>query len=338
MTKRELHHAYGGQILPPTHPVSRHVRRVVSRILSASNLGLLSGEPEARETLFGFDNFGGFGGFSSPDSDFGASAHPSESYGPRKEWDVIVVNDKKTVNAMAAPGVVVVFTGILPVCQDEEGLSAVLAHGELFFSPHDHLRCMLIPGTSEIGHVVARHTAERISSQTIWFLLAFLLQTLGLDHIVSNALTTFVLELPNSRTQEREGTFTSRHQITLTEVYPADLIGLRLMSRACYNPSAAPAYVSRSLVRIPSNPSFARMFERLGRLEKSRRSFEFAQTHPSSESRVQYLEQALPEALQIVAANPECGQYRKQLDAFRETAHGIKVDEIASMLPRPWSR
>lgn len=282
MTRKQLYHEYGSHILPPTHPVSRHVRRVVTRILSASNLGVIRGE-QREPTLFGgFDNFGGLGGFSSPDSTLGASTHPSEAYGPEKQWDVLVVNDRKMVNAMATPGVIVVFTGILPVCQDEEGLAAVLAH--------------------EIGHVVARHTAERISSQFIWIGMGLILQVLGLDAFLSHSLTTYALELPNSRTQEKE----------------ADLIGLRLMSRACYNPGAAPA-----------------MFERMGKLERSimsRRSFEFAQTHPASENRVKYLEAALPEAYRIVEDNPECAQVRRQLDAFRETAHGIKITDIASMV------
>lgn len=102
--------------------MAHHVRRVVSRILTASNLGVLHGEQPAHATLFG----GSFGDFS----EFGASTRPNEAYGPRKEWDVIVVNEGKVVNAMATPGTVVVFTGILPVCQNEEGLAAVLAHGK----------------------------------------------------------------------------------------------------------------------------------------------------------------------------------------------------------------
>ncbi|KAF6752363.1 peptidase family M48-domain-containing protein [Ephemerocybe angulata] len=283
LSREEIYRDFKGQILPPNHPVSRHVRRVVSRILTASNLGVVQGEQTANTSPFGFGGVGGFGGFSTPDSSFGASTHPSEAYGPQKEWDVVVVADRKTINAMATPGVIVVFTGILPVCRDEEGLAAVLAH--------------------EIGHVVARHTAERISSQTIWIGISLLLQTLGLDAFISHSLTTYALALPNSRTQERE----------------ADMIGLRLMSRACYNPGAAPA-----------------MFARLGQIEKSvasRSSLEFLQTHPASENRVKYLEKALPEAYQIVEANPECAQVRQQLNAFRETAQGIRVDDIPSMKP-----
>lgn len=40
------------------------------------------------------------------------------------------MNDDKVVNAAASYGNVLVFTGILPVAKDEEGLAAVLGHGE----------------------------------------------------------------------------------------------------------------------------------------------------------------------------------------------------------------
>ncbi len=35
---------------------------------------------------------------------YGATANPAAIYGPNKEWNVLVVNDMKTVNAMAVPG------------------------------------------------------------------------------------------------------------------------------------------------------------------------------------------------------------------------------------------
>ena len=52
---------------------------------------------------------------------------------------------------------------------------------------------------------VARHTAERLSSQTISFGLLFILTTLGFDMHLTSALQTYLMDLPNSRTQEREG-------------------------------------------------------------------------------------------------------------------------------------
>ncbi|KAF8152548.1 peptidase family M48-domain-containing protein [Crassisporium funariophilum] len=266
--------------LPASHPISRHVYRVVTRILQASNLGVIRGSTQSAQPSI-LSRFGlgtdTFGNAWNPDSDVGAAADPGPTYGPDKEWDVIVVNDRKMINAMASPGVIVVFTGILPVCQDEEGLAAVVAH--------------------EIGHVVARHTAERISSQTIVLGILVVLQALGLDLGVSQIVQKLLMELPNSRTQELE----------------ADLIGLRLMSRACYNPEAAP-----------------QMFARMGRLEAKAESsvnLDFLQTHPSSANRVKKLKKALPEGYSILAANPECAGMREQIEAFKERAHEVKFDD-----------
>lgn len=96
------------------------------------------------------------------------------------------------------------FTGILPICQDEEGLAAVLSHGKF----HYHLsRSGILTSLSEIGHVVARYTAERLSGQTVqWIMLGLFSFVLGVDFGITNAFNTLFLELPNSRTQEREGT------------------------------------------------------------------------------------------------------------------------------------
>lgn len=65
---------------------------------------------------------------------------------PEYKWEYRLIQDDKQVNAFALPGgKVAVYTGILPITRDENGLAAVLGH--------------------EIGHVVARHGGERVSSQ-----------------------------------------------------------------------------------------------------------------------------------------------------------------------------
>ncbi|RDB18944.1 Mitochondrial metalloendopeptidase OMA1 [Hypsizygus marmoreus] len=257
---------YKGSILPAQHPLSRHVRRVVARILTSSNLGVIRGDTGPLSAVhvspvpFAAEEVAW-----NPDAQYG-----NTTAGPEKEWDVIVVNDSKMINAQAVPGLIIVYTGILPVCQDEQGLSAVLSH--------------------EIGHVVARHTAERLSSQTVVLALVILLQTLGLGFNTSNILQKMVFELPNSRTQELE----------------ADKIGLKLMARACYDPRAAPE-----------------MFRRLGQVEAkfvSRLNPDFLRTHPSSEVRVQNLEKALSESYAILAANPACAAQHENLQAFRDVA------------------
>ncbi|KAJ5145556.1 uncharacterized protein N7515_000120 [Penicillium bovifimosum] len=121
------------------------------------------------------------------------------------EWRVHVIDDPKMVNAFVLPGgKVFVYTGILPVCKDEDGLAAVLGH--------------------EIAHVVAHHPAERVSNSFLTlgavFAVSFLFDVSG--HF-SSFLLNLMYSLPNSRTQEAE----------------ADNIGLMMMSKACFDPRAA---------------------------------------------------------------------------------------------------
>ncbi|KAF8808850.1 hypothetical protein BYT27DRAFT_7188331 [Phlegmacium glaucopus] len=258
LARKEYLAEFEDATLPTTHPLSRHVLRVASRILSASDLGVVRGE-SVKSALI-----------PRKDGDVSNSANTTV------EWEVIVVNDRKIINALASPGLIVIFTGILPLCRDEEGLAAVLAH--------------------EIGHVVARHTAERISSQSIRLLLQSLFQFVRTDVEPTGVISRNSMQLPNSQTQEHE----------------ADLIGLRLMSRACYNPQNALGILSRMAhleSKIPSN-----------------RNFTF--THPSSVSRVKSLEEALPEGYAIMATNPDCNHVQQQLGEFNDTVHAIKVDRI----------
>ncbi|GLB43055.1 putative peptidase family M48 [Lyophyllum shimeji] len=273
MAREQTLQEYRERTLPYNHPISRHVRRVVSRILAASNLGHIRGEPP--EAHFNapatYHAEAGEEAPWDPDTRFQSPSGNVGPYGHQKEWDVIVVNDPKMINAQALPGLIIVYTGILPVCKDEQGLSAVLSH--------------------EVGHVVARHTAERISSQTITISLLVVAQILGLDFGLSSILQRLLFELPNSRTQELE----------------ADKIGLTLMSRACFDPRGA-----------------VDMFERLGRIEAKRigANLEFMSTHPTSAARVERLEKLLPDAYSVMAANPECAAAQDRLQHFREVALG----------------
>lgn len=131
---------------------------VVSRILNANDLGTLRSDPQTPITpprmVVQQPSLGGFGGGDGEegapdlwDPDANATGWRTAAQG--KEWKLLVVNDQKVVNAMAAPGVqaysntpyhphnltdislgtVVVFTGILPVAKDEQGLAAILGHG-----------------------------------------------------------------------------------------------------------------------------------------------------------------------------------------------------------------
>ncbi|KAN0137529.1 peptidase family M48 domain containing protein [Lactarius tabidus] len=268
----ELSKEYRAKLLPPSHVITQHVHRVVSRILEANNLGTLCGDGRVSapprgvlQSALGFGNSGSEEAVPDlwdPDSTGGGTAN---GFG-KKEWNLLVVNDNKVVNAMAAPGTVVVFTGILPVAKDEQGLAAILGH--------------------EIGHVVARHTAERYSYSKIFIAMGWLADIVGLPTGIGGLATTLLMDLPHSRTQE----------------YEADKIGLNLSAKACFNPTAAPE-----------------MFKRLGALEKSSGGLNvsFLNTHPASEERVKQLETLLPEAF-AVQASSACGGGSDYLGAFSE--------------------
>jgi hypothetical protein len=120
-TVAEIQQQYAGRFLDDSDPRSRMVKRVLERLLP-----------------FAF----------------------KEGHGlSEMNWEVHVI-DSPEQNAFVVPGgKVFVFTGILPHCQDEDGIAAVLGH--------------------EIAHVVARHTAERMSQAPL--ILLPILASLALD-------------------------------------------------------------------------------------------------------------------------------------------------------------
>ena len=136
----------------------------------------------------------------------------AEATGKNYQWEFRVLEDKQ-VNAFCLPGgKVAVYTGLLPLAQDDAGLAAVLGH--------------------EVSHAIARHGGERVSQ-------GLLVQT-GLaatqvalsrnDPRMVQSVTSLLgagaavgLLLPWSRAQESE----------------ADHLGLVYTAKAGYHPSAA---------------------------------------------------------------------------------------------------
>lgn len=119
------------------------------------------------------------------------------------QWEVYVIDDPEQ-NAFVIPGgKVFVFTGILPLCENEDGIAAVLGH--------------------EIAHVVAHHQAETMSIAPFILLGVLFLATLNIPVDTSGLLMDLLLKRPGSRKQEAE----------------ADYIGLMMMAQGCYRPEAA---------------------------------------------------------------------------------------------------
>ncbi|MBU1701683.1 MAG: M48 family metallopeptidase [Candidatus Eisenbacteria bacterium] len=129
---------------------------------------------------------------------------------PGYEWEFSLIRDEATVNAFCLPGgKVAIYTGILPVAENEAGLATVMAH--------------------EIAHAIARHGGERMTDD-----LAFQIGGMGLEALLnekSETTRSVVLAaygiggqvgilLPFSRAQESE----------------ADHIGLVYMAKAGYDP------------------------------------------------------------------------------------------------------
>jgi predicted Zn-dependent protease len=153
--------------------------------------------------------------------DYFAGAHmPNRLDG--YQWEFALVESRE-VNAWCMPGgKVVVYTGLLPMTQDEEGLAVVLGH--------------------EIAHAVAGHGAERMSQQLLAQMGTAALgealsskpdQTKQLWMGVFGAGVQVAVLLPYSRTHERE----------------ADHLGLIFMVMAGYDPNAAVAFWERMAAR-----------------------------------------------------------------------------------------
>ncbi|KAJ7126342.1 peptidase family M48-domain-containing protein [Mycena epipterygia] len=234
---------FRGRILPFDHPITLQVRRITRRILTASNLGHLEGDRPQRQQR----------GWSTP-AGLSAEIPQSPTMNVSKEWVVLVINDRRFINAFAAPGLVCVSTGIMSLARNEEGLAAIIGH--------------------EIGHVAMRHMAEHLSENQMFLPIATLLLFLGIGPGLLAPLTKYLYSFPHSRALETE----------------ADIVGLKLMSRACYDPGAAP-----------------RMFETLRKFEGEHIP-KFLNTHPPTLERIAHLKSLLPESRAIYNSNPECAK------------------------------
>jgi len=171
---------------------------------------------------------------------------------PEYKWEFNLIEGKE-INAFALPGGKVAFwEGIMPVAQDDTGVAVIMGH--------------------EVAHAIARHGAERMS-QTMGAQVIGQILSAGVGQ-VNPALREDFLKLygvgasvgvllPWGRAQESE----------------ADQIGLSLMAKAGYDPSAAIAF-----------------WERMSKVSDAKAP-EFLSTHPSDETRIAQIRAWLPEAM-----------------------------------------
>ena len=175
-------------------------------------------------------------------------------------WEVKVFASND-VNAFALPGGKIgVYTGLLKVATTQDQLAAVIGH--------------------EVTHVLAGHSAERVSSNAVGQLgTAVASAYTGIDANSLSMATQTLFLLPYSRSHESE----------------ADLLGLDYMARAGFDPRAA-SQLWRNMAQAGGQ-----------------KPPEFASSHPSDETRIRQIEARLPQDLpvfqqaQAAGKRPKCG-------------------------------
>ncbi|NIC05785.1 M48 family metallopeptidase [Billgrantia bachuensis] len=168
-----------------------------------------------------------------------------------QDWQIRVF-EAEQANAFALPGGYMgVNTGLLDIAENQDQLASVIGH--------------------EIGHVLARHANERVSTQTSTQLaLSVLSSAAGLEGPGGEQLmgalglgAQYGILLPFSRRHESE----------------ADVIGLRLMADAGFDPRASVALWENMSAQGGANPP------------------EWMSTHPSHGQRMQGLQAEMDNAL-----------------------------------------
>jgi len=169
-------------------------------------------------------------------------------------WEVVVFQDD-TLNAFALPGNKIgVHSGLIRLVDNQDQLAAVIGH--------------------EIGHVIARHSNERLSQKTVVNEGVALIQAISTPQTALGQTAMGLLGigaqygilLPYNRTQESE----------------ADIIGLNLMAKAGFDPRQS-----------------IKLWQKMSAVGNGRQPAEFLSTHPSHSTRIQDLRQHMPKAMQF---------------------------------------
>ena len=180
-------------------------------------------------------------------------------------WELVVF-DSPQINAFALPGGKIgVYTGLIELTENQHQLAAVIGH--------------------EVGHVIAQHGNERMSSSALIGVgMEFTNQLLKTNEIASSNMIMAGLglglqvgvQLPFGRTHESE----------------ADLIGLDLMAKAGFEPRQS-----------------INLWQNMAKASGERGQPELLSTHPLPTTRIENLTKHMPKALidyRLTANKPNC--------------------------------
>jgi predicted Zn-dependent protease len=181
------------------------------------------------------------------------------------EWELVVF-DSPQINAFALPGGKIgVYTGLIELTENPHQLAAVIGH--------------------EVGHVIAEHGNERMSSSALIGMgMEVTNQLLEANKIASSNMIMAGLglgmqvgvQLPFGRTHESE----------------ADLIGLDLMAIAGFDPQQS-----------------INLWQNMAKASGDNRQPELLSTHPLPATRIQNLANNMPQALKgyrLAKNKPDC--------------------------------
>lgn len=199
---------------------------------------------------------------------------------PGIDWEFTVI-DSPIVNAFALPGGYIHVTrGLVSLAENEAELAGVIGH--------------------EIGHVTARHSAERYGGSVLAN-VAGVASAIFLGRQAAQAVSALsnVALSSYSRGQELE----------------ADTLGVRYLRRAGYDPRAMATF----LEKLQANSELQAVMQGLDESAASR--FDIFQTHPRTKERVE-------EAIQAAREGPIEGEVHRA--RLLETLDGMRYGDSAS--------
>lgn len=180
-------------------------------------------------------------------------------------WEIVVF-DNSSLNAFALPGNKIgVHTGLVRMVDSQDQLAAVIGH--------------------EIGHVLAKHSNERVSQETMIKQGLNIIGTVTASQSILGQLgmsalglgAQYGILLPYSRNHETE----------------ADIIGMDLMAKAGFDPRES-----------------INLWQKMSSASQGQQVPELMSTHPAHETRLQELHRNLPKALQkyqqTTSTRPNC--------------------------------
>lgn len=171
------------------------------------------------------------------------------------DWEVAVFEDK-SLNAFALPGKKIgVHTGLIDLVDNQDQLASVIGH--------------------EIGHVLAKHSNERMSQKLgaqigMSVIAAIAAPRTPMGQTAMGLLgvgTQYGVLMPFSRLHESE----------------ADSIGVELMAKAGFNPAES-----------------ITLWQKMAQASQGSQTAEFLSTHPSHETRIDDLQEQMPKATALM--------------------------------------